>query len=117
MSVMEQKPGRTRRSFTDEFKRDAVAMVLDSVAYAHPNVSSPSSVAIAPPPPRNPVSDDISGWALPADVTSARSRDVGSTEKVTTYGFNVASIDSPTLVTSETVVRVSPSITSQVNSW
>ena len=29
MSVMEQKPGRTRRSFTDEFKRDAVAMVLD----------------------------------------------------------------------------------------
>jgi transposase len=29
MSVMEQKPARTRRSFTDEFKRDAVAMVLD----------------------------------------------------------------------------------------
>jgi transposase len=29
MSVMEQQPGRTRRSFTDEFKRDAVAMVLD----------------------------------------------------------------------------------------
>ena len=29
MSVMEQKPGRTRRSFSDEFKRDAVAMVLD----------------------------------------------------------------------------------------
>jgi transposase-like protein len=26
---MEQKPARTRRSFTDEFKRDAVAMVLD----------------------------------------------------------------------------------------
>ena len=29
MSVMEQMPARTRRSFTDEFKRDAVAMVLD----------------------------------------------------------------------------------------
>ena len=29
MSVMEEKPARTRRSFTDEFKRDAVAMVLD----------------------------------------------------------------------------------------
>ena len=29
MSVMEQKPTRTRRSFTDEFKRDAVSMVLD----------------------------------------------------------------------------------------
>lgn len=29
MSVMEEKPTRTRRSFTDEFKRDAVAMVLD----------------------------------------------------------------------------------------
>jgi transposase-like protein len=29
MSVMEQKPVRSRRSFTDEFKRDAVAMVLD----------------------------------------------------------------------------------------
>ena len=29
MSVMEQQPARTRRSFTDEFKRDAVAMVLD----------------------------------------------------------------------------------------
>ncbi|MGH3480255.1 MAG: transposase [Acidimicrobiales bacterium] len=29
MSVMEQKPARTRRSSTDEFKRDAVAMVLD----------------------------------------------------------------------------------------
>jgi transposase-like protein len=26
---MEQKPARSRRSFTDEFKRDAVAMVLD----------------------------------------------------------------------------------------
>jgi transposase len=26
---MEEKPARTRRSFTDEFKRDAVAMVLD----------------------------------------------------------------------------------------
>jgi transposase-like protein len=29
MSVMEGKPARTRRSFTDEFKRDAVAMVLE----------------------------------------------------------------------------------------
>ena len=29
MSVMEERPVRTRRSFTDEFKRDAVAMVLD----------------------------------------------------------------------------------------
>ena len=29
MSVMEQQPARTRRSFNDEFKRDAVAMVLD----------------------------------------------------------------------------------------
>jgi transposase len=30
MSVMEEeKRARTRRSFTDEFKRDAVAMVLD----------------------------------------------------------------------------------------
>ena len=29
MSVVEEKPARTRRSFTDEFKRDAVAMVLD----------------------------------------------------------------------------------------
>ena len=29
MSVMEERPARTRRSFTDEFKRDAVAMVLD----------------------------------------------------------------------------------------
>jgi len=28
MSVMEER-GRSRRSFTDEFKRDAVAMVLD----------------------------------------------------------------------------------------
>jgi transposase len=29
MSVMEQEPVRSRRSFTDEFKRDAVALVLD----------------------------------------------------------------------------------------
>ncbi len=29
MSVMEEHRARTRRSFTDEFKRDAVAMVLD----------------------------------------------------------------------------------------
>lgn len=29
MSVMEERPARTRRSFTEEFKRDAVAMVLD----------------------------------------------------------------------------------------
>lgn len=29
MSTMEQKRVRTRRSFTDEFKRDAVAMVVD----------------------------------------------------------------------------------------
>jgi transposase len=29
MSVMEQKPPRPKRTFTDEFKRDAVAMVLD----------------------------------------------------------------------------------------
>lgn len=29
MSVMGQEPVRSRRSFTDEFKRDAVAMVLD----------------------------------------------------------------------------------------
>lgn len=29
MSAMEEKRPRTRRSFTDEFKRDAVAMVLD----------------------------------------------------------------------------------------
>jgi transposase len=29
MSVMEERPARTRRSFADEFKRDAVAMVLD----------------------------------------------------------------------------------------
>jgi len=29
MSVMEQEPVRPKRSFTDEFKRDAVAMVID----------------------------------------------------------------------------------------
>jgi len=29
MSVMEQEPVRTRRSFSDEFKRDAVALVID----------------------------------------------------------------------------------------
>jgi transposase len=29
MSVMEEKLARTRRSFTEEFRRDAVAMVLD----------------------------------------------------------------------------------------
>ncbi len=29
MSVMEEQRARTRRSFTDEFKRDGVAMVLD----------------------------------------------------------------------------------------
>lgn len=29
MSVMEQEPVRARRSFTDEFKRDAVALVID----------------------------------------------------------------------------------------
>jgi transposase len=29
MSVMEREPVRTRRSFTDEFKRDAVALVID----------------------------------------------------------------------------------------
>lgn len=29
MSVMEENRARSRRSFTDEFKRDAVAMVLD----------------------------------------------------------------------------------------
>ncbi len=29
MSVMEQETVRSRRSFTDEFKRDAVALVLD----------------------------------------------------------------------------------------
>jgi hypothetical protein len=29
MSVMEQQPARTRWSFTEQFKRDAVAMVLD----------------------------------------------------------------------------------------
>ena len=29
MSVMEQEPVRTRRAFTDEFKRDAVALVID----------------------------------------------------------------------------------------
>jgi transposase len=29
MSVMEENPVRSRRSFTDEFKRDAVALVLD----------------------------------------------------------------------------------------
>jgi transposase len=29
MSVMEEQRARTRRSFTDGFKRDAVAMVLD----------------------------------------------------------------------------------------
>ena len=28
-SVMDEMPVRSRRSFTDEFKRDAVAMVLD----------------------------------------------------------------------------------------
>jgi len=28
MSVMEQEPVRARRSFTDEFKRDAVALVI-----------------------------------------------------------------------------------------
>ena len=28
MSMMEERPARTRRSFTDRFKRDAVAMVL-----------------------------------------------------------------------------------------
>ena len=29
MSVIAQEPARTRRSFTEEFKRDAVALVLD----------------------------------------------------------------------------------------
>lgn len=29
MSVMEQESARTRRSFTEEFKRDAVALVID----------------------------------------------------------------------------------------
>jgi len=29
MSVMEQEPVRSRRSFTDEFKGDAVALVID----------------------------------------------------------------------------------------
>src|SRR3954453_16252334 len=29
MLVMEQEPARSRRSFTDEFKRDAVALVID----------------------------------------------------------------------------------------
>ena len=29
MSVMEEQPARTRRTFSPEFKRDAVAMVLD----------------------------------------------------------------------------------------
>jgi transposase len=29
MSVMEREPTRSRRSFTDEFKRDAVALVID----------------------------------------------------------------------------------------
>jgi transposase-like protein len=29
MSVMEGKPPKTRRSFTEEFNRDAAAMVLD----------------------------------------------------------------------------------------
>jgi transposase-like protein len=29
MSVMEENRARSRRSFTDEFKRDAVARVLD----------------------------------------------------------------------------------------
>ncbi len=29
MSVMEQQPAPTRRSYTDEYRRDAVAMVLD----------------------------------------------------------------------------------------
>lgn len=29
MSVLEQEPVRTRRSFTKEFKRDAVALVID----------------------------------------------------------------------------------------
>ncbi len=29
MSVMEQQPAVSRRSFTDEFKQDAVAMVID----------------------------------------------------------------------------------------
>ena len=29
MSVMEQEPVGRRRSFTDEFKRDAVALVVD----------------------------------------------------------------------------------------
>ncbi len=29
MSVMEKEPVRPKRSFTDEFKRDAVAMVID----------------------------------------------------------------------------------------
>ena len=29
MSVMEEQRPRSRRSFTDEFKRDAVALVID----------------------------------------------------------------------------------------
>ena len=29
MSVMEREPVRSRRSFTDEFKRDAVGLVID----------------------------------------------------------------------------------------
>ena len=29
MSVMEREPVRSRRSFSDEFKRDAVALVID----------------------------------------------------------------------------------------
>ncbi len=31
MSVVEQQPVKTRRSFPDELKRDAVSMVLDEV--------------------------------------------------------------------------------------
>ncbi len=32
MSVLEETPGRSRRPFTDEFKRDAVALVLDEAS-------------------------------------------------------------------------------------
>ena len=39
--MMEEKPARTRRSFTDEFKRDAVAMVLDE---GHKIVAASGSV-------------------------------------------------------------------------
>jgi hypothetical protein len=47
MSVMEQEPVRSQRSFTDEFRRDAVALVIDEgrKVITHLRRRHPESVA------------------------------------------------------------------------